>query len=259
MFKVVIGVIQGFYEECFIGSHRQRMKNILILLCALHALDALGSGTTDDMITGNASQEVIPTTTFNKAFIKITKKTPGHRKLVRRLVKRYGPNFTDPETSDTLLTRIARFGSAEDAKLLCETGINVNAQDSLAHEPPLWWAIFNPHHNIIPVLVAHKADLHWQDDQGMDALMWAVVGGQLIAVQQLLRAGASVHVTDKKGNTALQQFIGLPSDHRIAQLLLERGADANVQNHNRETPLQHAYQILNSAKLIRVLRAHGAT
>ena len=83
------------------------------------------------------------------------------------------------------------------------------------------------------------ANVNYQDDDGVTALMWAVGVNNIDIIHQLLQAGADVHIQGKNGVTALMVACAgsgglyLPPDvHRLSddyrdtvRLLLSHGAD----------------------------------
>jgi ankyrin repeat protein len=62
---------------------------------------------------------------------------------------------------------------------------------------PLFVAAHAGHCNIIKLLVEHKANIDWQDDDGMTALWLATEFGELETVKCLLEQGADPNITTK--------------------------------------------------------------
>jgi len=60
---------------------------------------------------------------------------------------------------------------------------------------PLFIAAYAGHCNIIELLVQHKADINWQDDNGMTALFLATEFGKLKTDECLLEQGADPNIT----------------------------------------------------------------
>ena len=60
---------------------------------------------------------------------------------------------------------------------------------------PLFVAAYAGHCNIIKLLVEHKSDINWQDDDGMTALWLATEFGKLETVNCLLEQGANPNIT----------------------------------------------------------------
>ena len=71
---------------------------------------------------------------------------------------------------------------------------------------------------------------------GIPPLNWAVLGGQMEAAEFLIERGAEVDAEDRQRNTALHgaAFSGCGE---IVRMLIERGADVSATNKDGETPL----------------------
>ena len=168
------------------------------------------------------------------------------------------------------------------ATLLAERGADMIAQDSV-NWTPLHSAVYNGKPQITQVLLFHGAkvdvenelgetplhlvrqrqnasrdgihiaqlllvvgaDVHARDKRGWTALHAASYYGRLEVAQVLLNRGGIAKVEDYQGKTPLHQvsqgnFESLEAGGRIAELLLECGMDANSRDRNQETPLHVA-------------------
>jgi hypothetical protein len=74
---------------------------------------------------------------------------------------------------------------------------------------------------------------------GETALMRYSASGGAAAVAMLLEQGAEANLQDKDGNTALMRASQNGHDE-VVRLLLENGADPNIQTHRGGTALMHA-------------------
>ena len=70
----------------------------------------------------------------------------------------------------------------------------------------------------------------------LDSLISAVRNRHTESVEQLLKYGVDVNVTDDSGNTALMKSIKV-SSNSVFHLLLNHGADVNAENNKGETAL----------------------
>ena len=68
-------------------------------------------------------------------------------------------------------------------------------EDQKKTPTPLFVAAYAGHCNIIKLLVEHKANINWQDDDGMTALWLATEFGELETVKCLLEQGANPNIT----------------------------------------------------------------
>lgn len=90
-------------------------------------------------------------------------------------------------------------------------------------------------------VLERTSDLNLADHQGMTGLMTAAVMGRTPIVQRLLEAGASLHVRDSIGRTALH-LSAIPDDvsDEVLRILLAAGADPTATAADGETPLHVA-------------------
>ena len=85
------------------------------------------------------------------------------------------------------------------------------------------YGVWDRRDRVLPHLLATRAQL--VDERGT-----------LAAVRLALELGAEVDAADEDGNTALHHVVDKGFDE-VVRLLAERGADLNVQNERRQTPL----------------------
>ncbi|MFC4323200.1 ankyrin repeat domain-containing protein [Litchfieldia salsa] len=94
--------------------------------------------------------------------------------------------------------------------------------------------------DVVKSLVDVVDDINSVDDEeGRTALMYAVIDEENDAVKLLLDKGANVNLQDDFGNTALH-FASQNHLLDIARLLLNYKADANIQDNNGNTSLSNA-------------------
>lgn len=98
----------------------------------------------------------------------------------------------------------------------------------------------------------------------------AVFEGNLDAVNHHLDAGINIDSKNKVGNTALH-YAAYKADHKIARLLIFRGADVNAKGNDGYTPMDWVFELRppnawlrankgesDRTKLIDLFRKHGA-
>ena len=155
--------------------------------------------------------------------------------------------------------------SVEVIQQLIDKGARVNQQ--VTYKTPLMHAASEGHVEIVKLLLAKGAEVNAQTDEGT-ALIQAVGGGHGEIVKLLLDAGANVSAKHRLGYTALIRSAGrsLPEMNpprgaplpvpasEIMNLLLARGADANLAGRDGDTALMDA----NTPAKIKLLVAHGA-
>jgi ankyrin repeat protein len=135
----------------------------------------------------------------------------------------------------------------------------------------LWAAAINGHAKVIQLLLGKKANINKHIDSGFTALMCAVKGGYVEAVETLLKKdGLKVNKQNKTGNTALHLAVdkghteivrrltdcekinlGVKNDHgntalhlavdkghiEIVEMLLNKGVKLDTKNNRDETAL----------------------
>ena len=79
-------------------------------------------------------------------------------------------------------------------------------------------AAWQGHFAVIDVIVSFSDIDHCEDEAGMNALHLAITGNHLDCVTRLLQEGASVDITDAKGNTATQTAAVYTTDGTILQV-----------------------------------------
>ena len=169
----------------------------------------------------------------------------------------------------------------EIAEKLLQNGADVNAVN--IHGQNAWHlASKNARHDyqrpetiLGKLLLVGGVDVNGRDNDGRIPLHLAAFYGQVDVAEILLEYAAQVNATDILGHTPLHQVaLGnhgykpfdmeprLLKEHpgrviRLAQRLLESGADVNAQNKDHETPL-HLASRLRLHEMARLLLKHGA-
>jgi hypothetical protein len=129
------------------------------------------------------------------------------------------------------------------ARILIDTGANVNAMDNITDSPYLY-AGAEGRLEILRMTLAHGADLASVNRYGGTALIPAAHHGHVETVRELLKTGIDIDHINNLGWTALLEAIilgdGGPIYIEIVRLLIEAGADENISDENNVTPLTHA-------------------
>ncbi|RWA04179.1 hypothetical protein EKO27_g10925 [Xylaria grammica] len=237
---------------------------------------------------------------FHKAWHHIRRHEPMElRKLLRQRVVCVSDMADDDGTP--LLTYALKFRSYDIVGLLLEYGANLDvvdprgisarayAQSSLLTDRPIqrppWSAHigldidehgihndlrFTPLHYVITGL--EKADLHQQlrlngaytdsaDAFGRTPLHWAVITGNISAVEILIEHGASPTCVDKQHMTPLHAMYLAPSSSQMqcGRILIDSGADVDALDAWKRTPLRIAAGFHNtSLEFLDVLVQKGA-
>ena len=132
------------------------------------------------------------------------------------------------------------FGLVEPAKQLVQEGTDVNALDG-TNGTALHWALFGGHTEILTFLLESGADANIERDQSR-LRRWPSLGyftlplsiaayiGNTRAIETLLYHGADVNKRQTKNSNETALFTAFHArEHEAAKLLLENGADINIE------------------------------
>ncbi|MBB3110119.1 hypothetical protein FHS18_002186 [Paenibacillus phyllosphaerae] len=146
-------------------------------------------------------------------------------------------------------------------KALIDAGADVNKQDDLKNTPFLY-AGAEGYIEILKLTIDAGADPTITNRFGGTALIPASEHGYLDVIQELLiRTSIAINHVNNLGWTALMEAIilndGGQRQQQVVQVLIEHGADVNIPDHDRVTPLQHARN-KGFKEIERILVAAGA-
>lgn len=101
--------------------------------------------------------------------------------------------------------------SSDTVKLLLERGADIKATDMRWNKPALTWHAEIGSPATLEVLLQHGASVHHQDVQGSSALHYASANARTESVKLLLESGADPNLQDNEGKTPLTRLTSPPT------------------------------------------------
>jgi ankyrin repeat protein len=130
-------------------------------------------------------------------------------------------------------------------ELLIQRGVDINTIDKWGYTA-LRAAIRKDDLKYMNLLIANGADVDIKHPEGETPLHFAARGGRPDAVKLLLEAGANINAKDDRGQTALHRAAEL-ADGDTVELLLAKGAKIDAKDKQGHTPLyvaiNHDYRV----------------
>ena len=152
----------------------------------------------------------------------------------------------DPNQQDSVgmsvLGLASRNGFTEIARLILNAGVDVNQINNRSEKTPLMFACKENHVETVHLLLQSGGDPNRQTLTGLTALLnvdYSSDHRSLSTVKYLLEAGATVNAQDSKGLTSLAKASRCGS-YKIAELLIQYGADVQLSTLDKSTPLMVA-------------------
>jgi ankyrin repeat protein len=179
----------------------------------------------------------------------------GEIVAVRQLVAQGARiNWRDHRGRTPLLAATQR-NRVEVARFLIQEGADVNTKD-LIQDTPFLYAGAEGRVEILKMMLAAGADLRDTNRFGGTALIPAAHRGHVEAVKLLLTTKIDKDHVNNLGWTALMEAVvlgdGGPVHTEIVRLLVAAGANVNIPDRDRITPLEHAKR-RGYAEIVRIL------
>ncbi len=190
--------------------------------------------------------------------------------LVRLLIKNGADIKSSDERGWTALHEAARSGSTASIEALLEAGADVNARENTGAAPLALTTLVFPvmQEGVSPstlgsvdaaqLLLANGADVSFVDEVGRSCLHYAAMFRNTKLCEVLIGAGGRVQLQDVGGLTALMtaaarpammQGFSVPGDGGVFELLIKHGAEMNGQDQSGKTPLIHAAEFADKARV----------
>lgn len=185
----------------------------------------------------------------------------GDAALAENLLKAGADPKATRWNGETALMIAAGVGSVAEVKLLLDRGADVNGAEPQSLQNALMWAASEGHAAVVDLLIQRGANVKAASKAGFTPLIFAALKNDPVSVKRLLTAGANPNDAIPDG--------GLPDTIRVltiavskrgyaaAMALLDGGADPNVADRTKSTPL-HVAADGGALDLVKKLLAKGA-
>lgn len=189
----------------------------------------------------------------------------GQPLRLRSVPAPFGDDIAGCQTNaECALFEAAKNGDQRLVKSLLAAGLNINATNRFGNTS-LMIAADNEQVEMVKLLTSTGAFVDVRNDFGFTALMFAADKGNEDIITILIQNGAEANAANKVGFTPLYMLLRHICESesscdrlaRLAELLLDRGADANASTDDQETLLMAAASLGNT-KAVRILVNRGA-
>lgn len=177
---------------------------------------------------------------LEQEFLNIIRYHPDILKVKKLLKKGVNINATSGSDNYSALLYAQENGDANMCKFLLNAGINPNIQENYQGFTALLFECLDGHdYGFIKALLKHGANPNIINYEGYTPLnMECSNNASNVVIKMLLDAGASIDIKAKDGYTALFNAVDCRYKRvNSVKLLLDHGADPNVQNLENDTPL----------------------
>ncbi|MBI5649922.1 MAG: ankyrin repeat domain-containing protein [Chloroflexi bacterium] len=184
----------------------------------------------------------------------------GDVMVVKKLLAQ-GANVHAHDADGVTALIAAAYGNhLKTARVLIAAGADVNIQDATKQSAFLI-ATSEGYVELLKLTLQAGADVHRTDSYNGTGLIRAAHRGHVEVIQELLKTEIKINHVNRLGWTALLEAIilgdGGARHTEVVRLLVNAGADVNLADNQRVTPLAHARQ-RGYADIIAILERAGA-
>eukprot|EP01088_Endostelium_zonatum_P001747 TRINITY_DN1209_c0_g3_i2.p1 TRINITY_DN1209_c0_g3~~TRINITY_DN1209_c0_g3_i2.p1 ORF type:complete len:429 (-),score=121.70 TRINITY_DN1209_c0_g3_i2:97-1383(-) len=128
-------------------------------------------------------------------------------------------------------------GNIECCRLLLDAKADINVQEKMHGDTPLHKVVApDDFEDLCQLFIKRGAIVDIKNNVGATPLMKAAEAGSIGCMDKLLAAGADCKLQDNSGNTAMHRAVLCSSAVEAASLLLQYGAESEIENKAGETP-----------------------
>ncbi len=195
----------------------------------------------------------------------------GNFEIIKMLLEHGADvNIKNDENTTALLYTFKQQHDDEIVKLLLSYGADPNiknksrigykcCQDEKGYTPFLE-AVSYANLDIIKLLIEHGADIHAENNYGVNVLFMASCNKDIEVFKFFLDKGFDIHATDKYKRSILMFYLDESHIHNvdIIKFLLELGVDVNARSERGYTALMRAVDANCDVEIVRMLLYAGA-
>ena len=183
----------------------------------------------------------------------LTRALDSGLEIIAKLINKNNCSSRDSYGNTPLHIAIQKNAGSELIKYIIDCGADVNARNRYG-DAPLFLAVQKNQRPAGELLLSHQADVFATNTENQSPLKLALTAGGDIL--DWILSSEIILATDGIGNTPLHYAAEWKLDSSVA-VLLEKGANPNMQNSNGETPLFNAVKS-DSPSTIQLLLDKGA-
>lgn len=168
-------------------------------------------------------------------------------------------NHQDNAGNTALMYALANHADISYVQTLLDNDADVNAVNNLG-ETALWTAIRqNLPSPTIKMLIEYGADVNKKDRRGETPLWYLLrTQGDDVLIRTLLRGGANTDIPNAAGDIPLWYVLNRGGSDMIVENIILAQKDLNIKNEHGDTPLLYALKNNYPSKFIKLLLSRGA-
>ena len=185
----------------------------------------------------------------------------GDTALAQKLLKAGADPKITRWNGETALMIAAGVGSVEEVRMLLDAGADVNGAEPKTQQNALMWAAAEGHTAVVDLLLQRGANAKAATKSGFTPLIFAAIKDDAASVKRLLAAGANANDAipgQTPDRTNVLTIAASKGSFAAAMALVDGGADPNVTDKTKNTPL-HAAAQAGALDLVKKLLAKGAS
>lgn len=168
-------------------------------------------------------------------------------------------NHQDNAGNTALMYALANHADISYIQILLDNGADINLTNNLG-ETALWTAVRqNLPSSTLKMLIEYGADVNKKDRRGETPLWYLLrTQGDDVLIRTLLRGGANTDIPNAAGDIPLWYVLNKGGSDMIVENIILAQKDLNIKNEHGDTPLLYALKNNYPSKFIKLLLSRGA-